>query len=106
VLQGLSLLYDPDNNTLVSKSVINDDFLHSFDHRMILISITNTVIFEEFYSNFQSILDSKFQFISDTHLKQYSFECDNSIISVGIIFIFHSKDCKSNYFKHIDLEEI
>jgi len=80
-----------------------------------LISIPNKAIIDEFYSNFKRIPDGKFQFISDTQLKQYTFEHDycsicgsNKLLWNQFLKLFqpHSKDCKLNYLQHIDFEQI
>jgi len=48
VLQGLALLHDCVTNTFILPSPVNDDILHRVDHCMMLISIPNKAIIDEF----------------------------------------------------------
>jgi len=114
-LSEFPLRHDIDNGVFFIPSILSDDFMRRLDHRMMVIKIPKIDIIEEFYCNFQRIPESKFQYISETKLKQFTFEREYGTIcgSNGMLwdkflelFQPRSKDCKLRYLSHIDFEQV
>ena len=110
-----ALWLDEDSGIQYIPSVVTDDFVRRVDHRMMVLVIPRIGIITEFHCNMNNIPDSKFVYISDTELKQFSFERDYGTICGCNMELWsdfldllkpRSNNCKLNYLSHIDLEQV
>jgi hypothetical protein len=69
-----------DSGTFFIPSIANDEFIRRFEHRIMVIKVPRFDIIEQFYGNMEKIPESKFHYISETELKQFTFERDYGTI--------------------------